>query len=535
MESSLSQLQRQQITLITWVTPYAMAGHLLNTTVLAIAMTGSVPPAQLIIWCLYSYAIALLLLYRHLKNLGRSPRSFQRAEKKATIFAVFLALPWSSLVVLYAGALSHNQELVLAAVVIGMAATGTILLSAMPPAALSYISVILIPSALKCLVFYQRGYLLLGALALSCWGVLAALIVKTSSDISERKKAEQALAERNLQLALAGKSGLVCSYAYDPDTELMQVSEGYAAIHGLPDAATEIARSEWRAKVVPEDLARLDGLRAQAFFERRSEYNTDYRIVRFDGEMRWIESRSFISYGSDGRPKRVVGVNIDVTERKQAEEHQRALVAELDHRVKNALATVSVVACRTMDASSSKTDFVAALDGRIKSMAIAHELLSVRRGRGLPLAELIRREFAPYIASNNIEIEGPEVMLGVDAGQAIAMVLHELVTNAAKYGALSSDVGRVRARWYWRLKGNTHDHLVFEWQEMGGPTVVAPSRIGYGTSVIRQRIPYELDGSVELTLAPEGARCRLELPADCLSRDSRSRRPKGSGSAQSSP
>src|SRR5215510_9700400 len=115
MRSNLSHLQSRQITLIARVTPYAMAGHLLNTTILAIAVAGSIPLVQLITWCIYSYSIALFLLFRHLKHRGRSPRSFQRAVKKATIYAILLALPWSSVAVLYLGVLSHDEELILVA------------------------------------------------------------------------------------------------------------------------------------------------------------------------------------------------------------------------------------------------------------------------------------------------------------------------------------------------------------------------------------------------------------------------------------
>ena len=210
------------------------------------------------------------------------------------------------------------------------------------------------------------------------------------------KRAELALAERSLQLALAGKAALVGSYAYDVDTDMMQVDAGYAALHGLPEGTVQTTRSEWRARTHPDDVARVEDMRKQAFGERLGEYAIEYRIVRSGGEVRWIESRSFITYTSDGRPQRVAGVNIDITGRKRAEEHQRMLVAELDHRVKNALATVSAVTSRTQDASGSVADFVAALDGRIKSMAATHQLLSSHQWKGILLSDLVRRELAPY-------------------------------------------------------------------------------------------------------------------------------------------
>jgi len=159
MQSNLYEFQKRQITLMARVTPYAMAGHIANATVIAIALAGSVRPAPLIIWCAYSYATALFLFYRHVKNRRRWPNSFQRAVKKATIYAFLLALPWSSLAVLYLGSLSHGDELLLVALIIGMAACGTVLLSAIPSAAFSYMSVILLPTALKYVLCWPEGLL----------------------------------------------------------------------------------------------------------------------------------------------------------------------------------------------------------------------------------------------------------------------------------------------------------------------------------------------------------------------------------------
>jgi two-component sensor histidine kinase len=297
----------------------------------------------------------------------------------------------------------------------------------------------------------------------------------------------------------------------------MQVDAGYAALHGLPEGTLETTRSEWRARTHPDDLARVEDMRQQAFRERLGEYGVEYRIARTGGEVHWIESRSFIAHTSDGRPQRIAGVNIDITERKRAEEHLRTLVAELDHRVKNVLATVSSVTSRTQEASGSPADFIAALDGRIKSMAATHQLLSQHQWKGILLSDLVRRELAPYAANGNTEIGGPDVTLKAEAAQSLSMVLHELTTNAAKYGAFSIDRGRVSVRWHWALNGEADPPLRIEWQESGGPAVQAPDRSGYGMEVIRDLLPYELDGKVDLAFPAEGVRCRFDIPVSQLS------------------
>jgi PAS domain S-box-containing protein len=310
----------------------------------------------------------------------------------------------------------------------------------------------------------------------------------------------------------------VGSYAYDVKKGTMQISEGYAAIHGLPVGTTETSYNEWRARVHPDDLELAEGTREQAFASGSKEDNAEYRLVLAAGEVRWIERRGSISYDENGHPDRVVGVNIDVTERKRAEERQRVLLAELDHRVKNALATVSSVVSQTAAGSTSVANFVKALDGRLRSMATTHELLSSGRWQGISLPELIQQELAPYATRHNTKISGPKVVLRPEAGQAMAMVLHELATNAAKYGALSAKQGRVSIRWERQLNGHPL-RLVLEWQEVGGPAVVDPDKAGFGMTTIRDLIPYEFGGKVDLTFGPEGIRCRVELPADWFSSD----------------
>jgi PAS domain S-box-containing protein len=337
---------------------------------------------------------------------------------------------------------------------------------------------------------------------------------KIARDITERKKAESALAERNLQLTLAERAALVGSVAYDVDSDKMTISAGYAALHGFPAGTREITLGDWKAGVHHDDVARVGELRCQAFRSRANEYSVDYRIVRPGGEIRWIDARMFVSYHGDGHPQRVVGVNIDVTARKLAEEQQHTLHAELDHRVKNVLATVSAIAAHTKDASNSMDDFVVALDSRIRSMASTHELLSTSRWEGVQLRELIQRELSPYASTNNTCLDGPELSLRAEAAQATASAFHELTTNAAKYGALSKREGRVSVRWHRAPNGQTPGPIVIEWLETGGPPLEVPSKSGYGRRVITELVPYELGGTAHLVFSPEGIQYRLEIPSE---------------------
>jgi PAS domain S-box-containing protein len=336
--------------------------------------------------------------------------------------------------------------------------------------------------------------------------------ISVIEDITDRKRAEARLAERNAQLGLAGKAARVGSFVIDYPAGRIHTSPGFAVMHGLPEETEELTCEEWLVRVFPDDLARFEAQRSRVFAEQRRELNIEYRFVGADGDARWIESRGLISYDGDGHPARLVGVHIDITERKRAEDQQCRLVAELDHRVKNVLATVQAVAAQTMHASSSMEHFVAALDGRIRSMASTHELLSHRRWLGIPLAELVRRELAPYTTGANTEIGGPEVMLSAEAGQTMATVLHELVTNAAKYGALSVPSGRVSIAWRVSRNDSTGDRLMFTWRETGGPMVTPPRKSSYGMQVIRELVPYELCGTIDHVFGREGVRCHVEVP-----------------------
>jgi PAS domain S-box-containing protein len=208
-----------------------------------------------------------------------------------------------------------------------------------------------------------------------------------------------------------------------------------------------------------------------------------------------------------------VAIHQDITERKQAEEHQQLLLSELDHRVRNVLARVAVVAMYTRQGSSSMDEFVRALDGRIQSMADAHALLSQNRWLGVGLSDLVRRQLAPYTTAANTVIDGPDITLPAAATQAVAMVLQELVTNAVKYGALSTSHGQVTVSWDHQPDRDAGARLAIAWRETGGPPASAHSPSSYGTNLIRGLIPRELGGTVNLVFGPDGARCDIQIPS----------------------
>jgi two-component sensor histidine kinase len=195
---------------------------------------------------------------------------------------------------------------------------------------------------------------------------------------------------------------------------------------------------------------------------------------------------------------------------RRSDRHQKLLIAELDHRVKNVLAQVDGVISATDQGSRSTSDFIRSLRERIQSMASAHTLLSESRWRGVALDGLIRTEVAPYSTSSNVRISGPSVTLTPAEAQGLAKVLHEMVTNAAKYGSLSIPGGEVSVSWDRKPNGQTAT-LILEWRELGGPPVAAKIQSGYGTDLIRNLIPHELDGKVDLVFAQEGVNCRIEF------------------------
>jgi PAS domain S-box-containing protein len=199
----------------------------------------------------------------------------------------------------------------------------------------------------------------------------------------------------------------------------------------------------------------------------------------------------------------------DITERKRAEEQQTVLVAELNHRVKNILAIVQSVAGQTLRTSPSLPAFNKAFSGRIQAVSIAHDILTQTRWIGIGLSELLGTVLAPYgISEGRMTTEGPRVLLQARLVLPLSMVLHELATNASKYGALSVPSGQVTISW--RLLGDGH-RLELIWLERGGPPVESSGSRGFGTTLIERVVRFDLDGDAEVNFEHDGVRCVLSF------------------------
>jgi len=327
--------------------------------------------------------------------------------------------------------------------------------------------------------------------------------VHDSAERLEKEIMSRSHAEQRLQDALA--IGGVTAYEWDASTDLVRRSNNASQILGF-DPHHPLDSKSFFARVHPDDLPQL-----KASFNTLNpgnpSYSSTYRFLRLDGREIWFQDTSKAEFDHAGRLVRVHGMGLDITERKRAEEHQKVLMAELDHRVKNVLARVVAAAEYTRRDGGLNDEFIRSFNGRIQSMAAAHTLLSQAGWHGADLATLVRDQLAPYTTDTNMSIAGPDIIVGAQATQSLSMVLHELVTNAAKYGALSIPGGRVSVSWE-----HAGTKLIFVWRELDGPAVAAAIQSGYGTDLIRDLIPHELGGMVDLTFPVEGLNCRIEIP-----------------------
>ncbi|WP_342151307.1 PAS domain-containing protein [Methylorubrum sp. SB2] len=325
----------------------------------------------------------------------------------------------------------------------------------------------------------------------------------------ERRTAALSQSEQRLRFVL--KAGRMGTCTVDLETGHTVASDSCKAIFGRkPDEPMSYA--DLLEMIHPDDLGRMKAT-LDASVANNIEYAIEYRVVMPSGEVRWVEVRGQPFYTSEGTPLSMVCVSLDITERKRGEEHRALLADELNHRVKNSMATMQSIAHQTLTHAGSLSDARTTLDARLQSLSAAHDVLTRESWEGATLAEIAERALQPFRQRDGkrFKVGGPPVRLSPRHALAFVMALHELATNAVKYGALSDANGRVILDW--DIVGEDRPgRLWVRWEEIGGPPVTPPRRKGFGSRMIERALAAELGGTAEIDYRPRGLVCTVEAP-----------------------
>ncbi|HUO12245.1 MAG TPA: HWE histidine kinase domain-containing protein [Caulobacteraceae bacterium] len=290
------------------------------------------------------------------------------------------------------------------------------------------------------------------------------------------------------------------------------VSERLAALTGMTAGDWPGQGGEAAYRNVHSDDVEALRLAVSTAIDGADRFDLDFRLVRpDDGRVLWLRGAAVVQRGEDGGARRLVGVAQDITERKADDEARNALVAELDHRVKNVLASVHSLAAQSARKTTSVNAFLTTFAGRLEAMASAHALLTATRWSGASLGDIAAAELGG-LAQGQATWSGPELLLNPRATNALTLALHELATNAVKFGALSTDSGHVDVSW----TSKAGDGFELRWVERGGPPVRRPRRHGFGSTLLERVTGRELGGVARAEFHPEGVRVLITADASAM-------------------
>jgi PAS domain S-box-containing protein len=329
-------------------------------------------------------------------------------------------------------------------------------------------------------------------------------------DITERADAERAMRRSQQRLDLAVEAHAIGVFDWHIPSGTIVWNREQEILFGLAPEAFAGTIEAWRSQLLAEDLVRMEAEMGAAMAARQEVMGFEFRIRRPDGAVRWVEGAARFLYAPDGAPYRMVGTNMDITDRKVAEQHQRLLINELNHRVKNTLAIVQGIAWQSFRSSGMARGALEAFEGRLSALAAAHDVLTRQSWESASIGSIVAEAVAPHHAADGrLTAHGPSVDLEPKTAVALGLAMHELATNAVKYGALSGPAGKVEVRW-------TADggQLRLTWRESGGPAVSQPVRRGFGARLLEQGLAEELRGAVRLEFRSEGVLCAVEASLD---------------------
>jgi PAS domain S-box-containing protein len=337
--------------------------------------------------------------------------------------------------------------------------------------------------------------------------------VRVVKDVTERHEAARRLEESEQRVRALLDALPMAVYTTDREGRITYCNEAAVEFAGRrPELGVDLWCVTWKLyRPDGEALPHAECPMALALNSGEELRGVEAVAERPDGTRATFTPYPTLLRAANGEVIGAINVLVDVTDRKRAEEAQKTLIDELNHRVKNTLATVQSIAMQTQ--RSTPEDFPVRFEERLLALSNAHDLLTRRQWSGVGLVELLEREFAPYAGGDEppIRLEGPDLTLPARVSVAFGMVVHELATNAAKYGSLSNEAGRVDLTWKVEQDAGSRT-LALRWVETGGPATAEPKRRGFGRRLIERNITGDLGGRVEMSFAPTGLQCSLAIP-----------------------
>ncbi|EIZ86817.1 PAS sensor protein [Methylobacterium sp. GXF4] len=339
----------------------------------------------------------------------------------------------------------------------------------------------------------------------------AVRFIGTVRDVTASRQAEQDLRETEERYRMASRATNDAIWDWNLASDHIRWNEAVQTLFGY--AADEVGPSGawWKSHIHPDDRERVKTSIYAVIDDSTEHWSDEYRFLRADGSYAYILDRGYVIRDAQGHAVRMIGAMLDITARKRAEEHQRLLTGELQHRVKNTLAMVQAIANQTLRNATSPQEAREAFQARLIALGKAHDILTQASWTAAPIAEVIEGALSVHRQdAARIRISGPNVLLAAKPALSLALALHELATNAAKYGALSNESGIVELRWH-VIHDDTAPRFCLTWSEQGGPPILSqPARRGFGSRLIERSFAAEVGGEVKLTYAPTGVVCRLE-------------------------
>ena len=346
-------------------------------------------------------------------------------------------------------------------------------------------------------------------------------LVGVVRDITENKQAEALLVESEARFRGTFENAAVGVAHVALDGHWIEVNDCLCSLVGY--SREELLKGTFQDITHPDDLQTDMAFVRQLLADEIPHYSMDKRYIRRDGSIIWIGLTVALRRHHDGEPRYFISVIRDITARKDAENHQRFLMRELAHRSKNLMAVIDSIAGQTVRSVATLDEFRNRFSQRLQGLSASQEVLLNQDWRGAPIADLVRSQLAPFSFENDerLVLSGPNFSVNTAAAQALGLALHELATNATKYGALSVPTGKIYIAWSVDAPNTNPQLFRMSWVESGGPPVTSPTRTGFGNMVIERMAAASLNGRVTLTYPETGVSWQLEAPVSSCIGDGR--------------